>query len=317
MIALWTSLALAGPGFYHPDDIASASARFTEAGKVAGGTFEARSRRAEDVADALADYRLALDLLGDTAPADERARLAELDKRYAREVAVLERFAAAMMEDFDQEFTGALERALKAHPGAKECAAEVPIGRPLPGLPARTEKNPACVGDNLNAAVAAQIDADATLGKAVKEILALKWPDITVEAAPQAAIGGGARWADPVALMRAGAKASLAKIDHDDAEKRDAFAAAIEEGVSVEAKKKLLDDANALTAETARRRAALAGPVLLAADAAAVKWAKKGEPPTGWCANPALLGACGGDDATATLVPRWLAAPKVQKALGQ
>lgn len=316
MFALWIPLAHAAPGFYHPDDIAGLSARFAEASK-AGVPFEERSRKAEGVAAGLADYRLALDLLGARAPEAERARLAELDKRYAREVAVLDKFAGAMMDDFDAEFTAAMDRAIKAFPGAKECVAEVPIGRPLPGIPARTQKNPDCVGEDLNAKVAAAIDADKALATAVAEILRLKWPEVTIDAAPQAPIGGAARWADPVALLRTGADRALDAIDRADAEKRDAFAAALEDGATIEQKKALVEQAKAVTAETAARRAALAGPVLAAADAEAAKWAKKGEPATGWCANPAMFGGCTGEDATKALVPRWIAAPKVSKALAR
>jgi hypothetical protein len=311
---MWLSVALAG-GFYHPDDVSGLSARFAQAGEVAAPRFEERSRAAEALAAALNNYEKSLDLLGSAAPAAERERLAALRVDYNRQFAVLDHFSTTMMNDFDGEFRAALARALKAHAGAAECRAMIPAGRALPGMRANLKPNPACVGTNLNEALAKAMDADPQLSRAINEINAVRWPDMKLDAAPQTAIGGDARWIWVGDLLQRGASGALRDIDRADAEAREPFAAAIEQGVSVAEKKKWVDDAAAVTAATAKKRAAIGEPVVAAARGVLDKWSKKGEPATGFCANPTLLGGCAGADASATLVPRLLDEKKVIQAL--
>lgn len=297
LIALVTSLALAG-GYYHPDDIAMASQVYARAATEAGGSFEAATSRSEAMARALEDYELALDLLGDVAPAAERTRHQELLTRYNREHAKLEAFAGVMMEDFDAELTGAMERAIQSTaPDAVECAAMIPQGKPIPGIRQRMIANPDCKGDDLNAAIAAAMDADPELNEAIDEILALEWPAITMDEEPQ---GQASPHAHVDTFLRPLVQDELKRIDRADEDARIPMEAAIEEGATKDELAKLVEEGRAITAATAAARAELAAPIL---EAAEKRWSKlrKGESMPGWCANPRNLGGCAGDDLTGEL----------------
>jgi hypothetical protein len=315
LLALSTLAYADSAGFYHPNDIATASALFGRAADSAGVTFEERSAKAEGIAGALRDYELALDLLAVRAPVDEHVRLEELDRQFNREFAVLQVFSDAMMDDFMREFEASLERALADLPGAIPCEREIADGPQIPGMRTRTKANPECRGEDLNARLAATMDADPTLGAAIAEILALEWPDLSVNPSAQTPSGGGERHVHVDALLRAGARSALRDIDADDEQARLPFEAAIEEGASKEELERLVADAQRVTEQTATRRGALAAPVLAAASKVTAKWTKKGEPATGWCANPVLFGGCTGADDTGELVPRLLEQAKVANAL--
>jgi len=313
IVLLFSSLAAAG--YYHPADIAAESKTYGVAADQASAAYESANRTAEALALAFTEYELSLDLLGAAAPAAERARLDALRKTYNRERAQLESFASYMLEDFDAVFLAAMDRAVATHKGATECEAMVQKGPSMPGIKPRYEKNPECTGEDLNAEIAAAMDRDPALAAAVKEILTVEWPALTTGAEAMAPIGGADRWVSVSALLSKGAAGALAAIDREDDAARTPLAAAIEEGATTEEKAALVSQARQITADTAAKRASLAGPVLTAADAAAAKWVKKGEPATGWCANPAMLGGCSGADATGELVPRLLADKKVGRAL--
>jgi hypothetical protein len=317
ILALLPMLALAGgPGFYHPADVAGSSALYAKAADHAGTTFNDLSSNAEAVAEALSAYEEGLDLLGPAAPAGERARLDELRTSFNRERAQLEAFAGYMIEDFDAVFVASLERGVNALGGElTECEAMIPMGPSMPGIRPRYEANPACAGEDVNAKLSALMDSDPILRKEIDEILRLEWPAITIPAAPQPVIGGAERYVGVRPLMRQGANAAMTAIDRADEDARLPFEAAIEDEASLEERARLVQEAKLVTAKTAAARAQTAAPVLAAASAALEKWAKKGEPATGWCANPELLGGCDGDDATVSLLPRLLDDKKVQKAL--
>ena len=275
--------------------------------------FEDRQRDAKVLATALRSYELSLDLVGERAPVAERERLTAAWKEYNREFAVLDAFATTMMEDFDAEFRAALERSLKNHPGAMECVAEVATGPKMMGIKQRTQPNPDCKGNDLNVQIAHELDVDPILTKAVAEIVALRWPEVALDSAPQAPIGAGERAVNVAALVREVTPRALAAIDSADRDARDAFAARIEQGASKDELVALVDSSHALSAKTAEARAAAGRPVLAAADKALAKWAKKGAPATAWCANPVDLGGCTLPDATKDLVPALLQDKRVAK----
>lgn len=318
MIALFAAAALAAGGTYHADDIAEKSVLFGEASAVAGKAFEARQDKAEALARALDAYQVGLDLLGDRAPAAERTRYEALRKEYGREHAVLDAFASTMMDDFDGEFTAALGRALKAYPGAVDCEREIADtgGMKVPGRKAPTKPNPDCTGQDLNDALAKAMDADPKLNSAVKEILALQWPDVDLAAEAQPAIGTGERAIAVTAVFDPSRNAVLKKIQGADDEGREGFQAKIEQGASKDELAAMVAESEKITAATAAKRASYAAPILAVADKTLAKWAKKGEPATAWCANPVLLGGCAVPDATKDVVPRMIADKKVAKVLG-
>lgn len=315
VLFLLAGTALAA-GYYHPADVAAESQAYARASEHAGSRFEELSGTAEAVAAALREREEALDLLGDRIPEGARSRHAELERNYNRDFARLEKFANYMVEDFDGVFLAALERARQAvDPQAEECMARVPLGPSMPGIPQRYQDNPECTGENLNARLAGVMDADPILRAELDEILALEWPEIRVPAEPQPIIGDGSRYVRVLPLFQQGAGEALRAITRADDKARIPFQAAIEEGASKQELASLTTEAKAVTARTAAARAELAEPVLEAATSAMNKWAKKGEPMTGWCANPPLLGGCQGMDKTIDLLPRLLADRKLSKAL--
>lgn len=317
MIGFLASLTLSAfaSGAYHPSDIAAQSKVFAQASAELSKKFDAGSATADALAAALLDYELGLDLLGSRAPAAERERLDTLSREYNREAAKFRAFSDTLIDDFDGEFRAALARALVRRPDATECRRELPAGPPLPGMPARMKPNPDCQGDDLNPALAADIDADPALAKAIGEIQTLTWPLVNLTPAAQSPVGGSERFIRVAYFFRKAAPDALKQIEADDNEARLPFAAAMEQGASKEQLASMVEDARAITAETARRRASLAAPALAAADRILAKWREKGEPGTGWCANPTLLGGCSGMDDTTGLSEPLLAKKKVTRAL--
>lgn len=314
-VAATTATPAAAGGYYHPADVAQASATYARAAESAAGQYDGHAAAAERVAAALAQYEEALDLLGAAAPAGERDRLQELTLTFNREFAALQSFANYMVEDFDNVFVGAMERAV-AGLDASQCEGQIPVGPAMPGIPQRYQANPECQGDDLNATIAGKMDADAELTKAIDEIVSIEWPAITQASDAQAVVGSGDRYVHVGALLHASSADALRQILREDEDARLDFQAAIEMGADKEERRSLVSQAEAVTAATAGKRASLAGPVLEAADAALEKLAKKGEPATGWCANPSVLGGCSGTDGTGQLVPVLLDDKKVRKAAG-
>ncbi|MCB9684494.1 MAG: hypothetical protein H6738_05200 [Alphaproteobacteria bacterium] len=316
--AAWAGgAARPGPvGFWHPDDLAPVSKRFVSSSERLQEPFGVREGEADRVAAALRQYREALDLLGSQAPAAERERLEKLQTAFQREHAVLQAFADRVIEDYDTAFVAAVQRAVEGVDGeVMECEARVmpaSTGPRIPGMKPQSEPNPDCVGEDLNAKLAAVVDADPELAAAIEEILGRKWPVLTVAAEPQAPIGSGERWLRVRDLMVAGAQGPLRAIDRADDEARLRFEAAIEDGATPEQLAALEPEAQKVTDETAAARAALAAPVLEAAAKAMSKW--KGEAPAAWCANPEVLGGCTGTDASRELVGRLVDDKRVQKA---
>lgn len=313
MLALLLAVFANAGGHYTPADTAARSALYNRAAESAGSTFRDAQARVEAVGNALDDYQTGLDLLGDSATADDIARLQALKKRFARERAVLQAFATTMMEDFDTEFQAALTRALPAD--AVQCQARVPTGPALPGMPAPMEDNPDCTGDDLNPTLGAALDADPALNASIDEILGLEWPAISLDQTPRSAVGDAEQWVAITPWFGAAAGNALKAIDRRDAEARLPFEAAIEQGADKEALQAMLADARKVTEDTRQRRAAVAAPVLDAVAAWSAKRVKKGRAGVAWCANPALLGGCTGTDVTASKGAELRADKKIAKAL--
>ncbi len=314
MLTLFCALAVAAEpaGFWYGDDLAAASKLYARSSEALQATADARQQELERTAAALREYRVALDLLGDLAPAAERARLEALETAHARNHAVMSDFAGALVEDYDVALTAAVERAAAARGPVVICQAEIPApqsGPRIPGAPPKRVKNPACVGADLNAALAAAVDADAAAVAAIDGILARPWPAPSgIDLAPQAPVGAGERWLRPVDLLRAGARGALAALASADDDARDEVEAAMESATTQAELEALVPRVKAIEAQTAAARAALAAPVLAAAEARLAKWK---EPATAWCANPSALGGCTGDEGGAELLGRLVADKKV------
>jgi len=303
--------ALAG-GHYDPAEIARQSEQYARAADAAGATFRDRSAAVEVVARGLVQYEEALDLLGDRAPADQRERQAALEKAFHREKAVLQAFAGTMMDDFDSEFSAALDRV--APDDAVACQTMIPTGKALPGMPAPMKKNPECPGEDLSARLAQKIDQDPALKTAIDEILALEWPQVTVPDTPQAPVGPSERWIAVQPWFRAVAPSRLKAIDRADEDARLPIEAALEDDPTTDEMRALVDDAKAIDARTASARAQLAAPTLAAIARWNDKKAKK-DLDVGLCANPIPFGGCTGQDATQAIGPQLREDKKVARTL--
>lgn len=311
---MWTTLLhVALADTWHPADVAASSRQFDRLAARQSAVFEDRNRTAASLSGALRDYRTALDTLGERAPVAERNRLEDLESSYNAQFARLQAFADRSVGETEAAFGTALERALaKRGIGDPPCEKERPMGgMRLPGLPARMEPNPDCTGADRNAEVAAEIDADPVLGAFVDHALAADWPALALaDREPVPVVGTGERWIGVTAFLRATAARALDGVDQADDLERSR--AGLDLATADEATA-LIDTARAIAARTAAARAGLADPLLRAADKVFARWAKEGEPATAWCAAPAGLGGCTGEDATSALLSRLLADRRIGK----
>lgn len=309
---LLTPAASAADGFWHPNDLMPISKAFLRLNDGTVAPFEEIQNRTAELAAALNNYELALDLLGDRASAEERQRLEDLRKQFNREKAKIEAFAGVLGEDVNDVFFAGVERALGKLGGEYDmCEREVATGPQVPGMRPRTEANPECTGDDVNEAIAKTLDRDPELKAAIDEILTLEWPGYSIEPASQPPTGDASAWVAVRPLFAKGAAGALKKIDMDDENARLPFQSAIEEGADKAELERLAGEAAKIDAETAGARARLAAPVL---DAAEKSLDKMGES-VGWCANPLGLGGCDGKNRTNDLVQPLLDDKRVSKSL--
>ena len=313
LIAWTVHTALAAPvGFHHPLDVADASQRFAEAQAVAGEAFASRQERAASLAAALRAYEEALDLLGDRAPEEARARFLALDKAFRRDQAIVSAFAQDQLDTFDAAFSGALSRAIGAR--TLDTCRVAPERTLRVGPRGPSPKPEACEGADLNAELAAHMDADPQLAADLSQLLDAAWPAFEVDVQPIAPVAGDP-WLDLHAVFATHTGPALTAIATADEDARLDFQVAIEQGASLEARQAMLDKARTITQRTASQRAAMAAPVLEAVEAMVAKDVKKGGPAIGWCAQPALFGGCTGAPAAAPVAARLIEHPKVAKAL--
>ncbi len=283
--------SFAADGYYDTTSIAAASDTFTNANTLQT-TYADVSGRSAAIADALNDYQVALDLLGEAAPEGEQAHLDGLKTKFAREQATLQGFVGDLIDEFDGTFVASMERAIAANEGtATECEARVAVGRQLPGMPSRTEVNPDCTGDDLNGSIAATMDADPALAPAVDALMAREWPQLTIPQEARAATGGTVV-APVVPFAERVMTDTLRRINRADDEARLPVEAALEDGTDPSETERLRAQVVVIEAQIAGLRTDVFLPVLTAAQKRFDKAAKKGGPQIGWCANPAFFGGC-------------------------
>lgn len=314
--ALWLVLsasALAAPGYYAPQDVAAASQQFGRAQATAGANFAALQARADTLAAALVQYETALDLLGDDAPADQRTRQRDLRHHYQREQAVVAAFANDQADAFGAAFEAALKRAIAGR-DLVECHVEAPSLRMGPSFSRAAPVS--CTGTDENALIAARMDADPQLTRALESLLSAGWPSFSLIPTPQPAVGGAGASVDLLALIEGGASDALRTITEADEDARESFQAAIDDGATTEERAKLVEQAHQVTAHTALQRAALAGPVIQAVEGLRKKLPKIGVAADfGWCVQPTVLGGCTPAPITDDAAAKLAAQPKVAAAL--
>lgn len=293
ILALLAGAALAAaPAHYHPDDVAKASKLFGTVAESMGPAFEAKQGHLASVGQALAELELGVALLGKAAPAELKQWSDTSRRKVLGERLRLQRHVDLLQDDYGKVFGAALERALPTVSkgfDVKECGAS--------GVLAMMGRKD-CKGEDLNPKLAAAIDQDATLKQELASIAAVEWPSFEAPKAaqPVVALTGTTRWVS-------GGDVAEALIGARLKDKREALEAELERLLPEEPTEA---DINAAQAKKDAYLAALGkdGDTLRAALTAALGRAeKKGGPAqVGWCANPAELGGCPGDEVTAKVL---------------
>jgi len=325
MIWWWTCLvATAGQGgFYHPGDVAAVSQAFAQVNQPAVEEYTRLSGEARALAGALNRYEEAIDLLGAAGAGEDRARHQAWSAQFQRDFAVAQEFASAVLDDTETTFGVGLADALESQePPPVVCAkpAEGPSITPS-GLrmPARASRDPACDGDDLNAALAAAIDAHPGVRAATAEIAGREWPTLSIEAHPGVPVGpdAAAGWVDFGRLIRAATPEALAQIAEDDEDARLGFEEAIRQGASREEREAMIAESDAISLRTAEARAVLGAPAIEAITRWNERRAKRSESTVALCPTPLALGGCVGPDLTDPMLGVLLADKRVSRALGR
>lgn len=298
----------AEPAWYHPDEVAGASAVFQQAAGEIAPRYQALEDDLRRLSRPLEDLELATALAGDRLSPDSRA-YAETTRRAAA-VAHLQaqRHVDLVQEDYARVFGAALQRALsevgKGYT-VKECSGGG-------GVQAMMGRSRSCEGKDLNAALARAIDQDAQLQAEVAEINAVPWPEVEIQGAEQPVVPltGSGGWFSLATVARSLWSSRL--VDRSDDLDREL--APIDDEIEA-------GEASALArAQEARAgyESALAadGEVLLALlQEALAKKAKKGGDDLGACINPVELGGCPGPDRTAEVLGLVGADRRLRKGL--
>jgi hypothetical protein len=291
VLALLTvsAASAAEPAYYHPDDVARASAAFKAASGAMGPAFEERMAQVSRTGSGLQDLEVAVGMLGADAPSSLTDWVASTRRTAIGESMRLQRHADLLTEDYARVFGDALARALPAVGkgyAATECKA-----KGIAAMIGRTQ----CTGVDLNPRLAAAIDADGTLGHALADIATVEWPSLTTFSTPQApiALTGTERWIDGGAVARAfvGKRVAAARTLATDAAEEAADGA----GSAADATR---------AAEVWRAHLSTDGAALRRhLSDALTRGARKGGPAAvGWCGNPRALGGCAGEDVTSAIV---------------
>lgn len=306
---VWVTAASAGTAapsaFYHPDDIAAKSARFAAASDAVGPKFDAGQKEVERLGKAVDRLELGSALLGPTAPPELTAWATTARRQLSGQYLRLQKHVALIQDDFSNVFGAALERALPKVPGgstARQCASSK-----VAAMMGSTD----CQGQNLNAALAAALDADATLAHDLTDIESVEWPSVKLDPAPQAvvAVTGTERW---VSIWAVAEKFEAARL----LERENTLQAALEAAGTDSG----TPDAAAIAAAQAAKQAYVAalgtdGATLRDAAVAALARQKDAPAGWGWCANPKGLGGCPGEDVTVAALDRLAADKKFLKAV--
>ena len=299
---LFVASAAAG-GFFHPNDLAAESRLFQSASEQLVEPVDQAQLQAKAWAKALVDYEEALDLWGPEDTDTHRQELTALRGTFQQQFDALQGFTDTFVTDFDHIFSEAMARQLARHPNAAQCERALPAAPSMPGLPTRLKPNPACQGEDLNPALAAGLDEDPALQKALAELLGRTWPLVDLGASPAPVQGAAPRWIDVRRTSRRVAGDTLRQIDKGDLMARSTLELELEGPMTDEERQDLAQRTRALNAATASQRHAQFEPLHEAIDKLTERWTRKGEAPTGWCLRPAKLGGCEGEDATD---PLWL-----------
>jgi len=312
------ALLLAGPlvagagGFYHPDDVAAASALFGRASGASTRAFDAAQADLDRASRALVALDRNAALLGDRAPAGFADHVGARRRDGAAGRASVQSFVDGLAAGFEAAFGAALERALPAVSGGQP-AVECRAGGSGPAIPGATR----CPGQDLNAGLARAMDADAALQADVERLLTTPWPGFALPAAAQPVlpVTGSEAYLRLDAVAGALVGPAMAAIEADDRKAREPLEADLEEGDEA-SRRAALGEAKRLRTRYDAAMAALGVRLVDALAQALPRVVKRGAPAgVGLCPNPATLGGCPGRDVTEAVLPLLQADRKLGKAL--
>jgi hypothetical protein len=312
MLLLLALAPLHAAAWYDPGGVAAQSRAFADASAAVGPRYEAAEVALARYGAALEELELGVALAGSRVPAEQAAWATEARLQVTAQFLTLQKHVDLMAEDYERVFLAAVGRALAALPGGAEAVSCEP--RRLMG---RVVSSP-CPGTDLTPRVAAAVDQDAALLRALQEIAEVPWPEVGV--APRAfaplPLEGAPAAPDHLhlaPLVRALAPEALARRKDAMADATLAAEAAVEQ-----------QDAATLAALQGAKQSWLAalgrdGDAILAVlpDALARAGKAGASAAVGLCVNPALLGGCTGADRSAALTPVLQADKKVQKAVAR
>jgi hypothetical protein len=300
-------------GYYHPDNIASQSARFAEASAVMGPAFETAQTSLSRMGRALENLERNTAFLGPDASDELTSWYEQTQRAVIGQSIQIQRHVDLLQDDYGNVFSSATERAIRTVAAGRELQECNDSGGISSMLSRSARSAPDCVGEDLNAQIASELDQDTSLADELSEINAIPWPVVSIEPTPQPlhSVTGTTRYVSMTALSR--------YLDDKADRRQEAFEDALAP---------LEDDIDsgdeAAMAQAAQLKAsyfaglAEDGAVLQAALLKSLsKAAKKvsGFAEVGICANPAALGGCDGEDITDMVMALLKDDNKFQKAM--
>lgn len=310
LAGLLVPAATAAPAaWYHPDQVAGQSALFANASAEIVPAYQDVETALRQLSPAVEDLELASTLAAGSLSSADKAYALDVRKQAAALLVAAQARVDAVQEAYGQSFGAALERALAVEgkgKEVKECAGGGGIQAMMgPG------RKP-CVGEDLNPALAARLDADEALRAEITQANAQPWPEIHLggRALAPLALTGDAGHVQLAPLARALWEARLT----DRADDLDRALEPLEDALAA-------GDAQALAQAQGHRAAydrklAADGQVLLPLLGESLARLKGGAgADVGLCINPGGLGGCTGADRTAELLPLLVADKKLAKAL--
>lgn len=311
MIWIFAAAALAqSPAHYAPDSIAQSSQLFRSYAEGLAPKFEALQNSLGRAGRGLEELEQSVLLLGDRAPEEMLAYL-EQSRRTANHAFLVAQEHVSLIEaDSQGVFEGAMGRAISEVAEERELVeCSQPSGMMAFG-PSRGQTN--CEGDDLNADIAARMDADPALQQAVQSILSVDWPqvDFTPKTLPSVPLSDE----DTQGFVQVGALSqvflsdALAEIEANLERRLAPIQAKLQSGDEAgkeEAIREAEEHRAAFNAEVAEL-----GNRLFSAMEAGLK-----KQTIALCPNPPVFGGCPGEDQTAAIVESLQGSRRFQRAV--
>lgn len=311
MIWIFAAAALAqSPAHYAPDSIAQSSQLFRSYAEGLAPKFEALQNSLGRAGRGLEELEQSVLLLGDRAPEEMLAYL-EQSRRTANHAFLVAQEHVSLIEaDSQGVFEGAMGRAISEVAEERELVeCSQPSGMMAFG-PSRGQTN--CEGDDLNADIAARMDADPALQQAVQSILSVDWPqvDFTPKTLPSVPLSDE----DTQGFVQVGALSqvflsdALAEIEANLERRLAPIQAKLQSGDEAgkeEAIREAEEHRAAFNAEVAEL-----GNRLFSAMEAGLK-----KQTISLCPNPPVFGGCPGEDQTAAIVESLQGSRRFQRAV--